>query len=198
MRNAKASDLNVSPGARNLKIEKNISAEDCKKRWRNIKDTYMKIRRTTNPTGSTATLKSMWPLLSEMSFIDNAPYQKRSDDNTQILEILMQRSDDREKIMENIKSSESDAIVRNPGLLFFKSMGITVNTFESELIAEAKSRIFGIVNELEIRSIRTKKPDSTSPDNSSRAGTYTSDTLSDGGTYYSYLSLFSDGELTQL
>ncbi|XP_023311380.1 transcription factor Adf-1-like [Anoplophora glabripennis] len=235
--------------------------EDCKKRWRNIKDTYMKIRRTTNPTGSAATPKSKWPLLSQMSFMDNTPYQRstqsnlqsqettldsdvpedisesennipsnpptgitsalhdtqitysksqktpssttgkrRRDDNTQILEILKQRSADREKIMENIKSSKSDAADQDPVLLFFKSMAITVNTFEPELIAEAKARIFGIVNELEIRSIRTKKPrtDPIPPDNLSRTETSTSDTQSDVGTYYSYFSPLTDGELTQL
>lgn len=53
-----------------------FSVDDCKKRWRNIKDTYMKIRRSNNPTGSPAQPKTKWPLYGQLCFLDNVSYER--------------------------------------------------------------------------------------------------------------------------
>ena len=55
-----------------------ILAADCKKRWRNIRDTFMKIKRgNKHGRGSTAKPKSKWPLLQQLGFLDNVTSEKR-------------------------------------------------------------------------------------------------------------------------
>lgn len=44
----------------------------------------------------------------------------------------------------------------DPVLLFFKSMAMTVKTFEPQVIPEVKSRIFNIINEFEVKAIQKK------------------------------------------
>lgn len=54
-------------------------AEDCKKRWRNIKDTYNKKKRSRKlGTGSAAKDKpSKWMLADILSFMDSATYERQ-------------------------------------------------------------------------------------------------------------------------
>ncbi|XP_076284640.1 uncharacterized protein LOC143211101 [Lasioglossum baleicum] len=51
---------------------------DCKRRWRNIKDSYAKIkRRQKYGTGSAVKSKSKWPLLVQLNFLDNICFEGR-------------------------------------------------------------------------------------------------------------------------
>lgn len=84
MRNPKERDLNDSPVARYLK--KNIYIilcfildDNCKKRWRSIRDTYKRLKREGKlGTGSAASAKSQkWQLASYLSFLDTVPEEKR-------------------------------------------------------------------------------------------------------------------------
>lgn len=54
------------------------------------------------------------------------------------------------------RNTMCDNCDNDPVMLFFKSMAMTVKTFEPHLIVEAKSRIFQIVNEIELKSIQVK------------------------------------------
>lgn len=126
--------------------------------------------------------------------------KRRKDDNTKIFDLLQKRSSEREKILHEMSSSKNDDA--DPLLLFFKSMAMTVKTFEPQLIAEAKARIFGIVNELEIRSLQTRTNDFPPIDLPisiiSRPGTSaSSDIQSDVGTYYNQFSP-NDSNFTSL
>ena len=125
---------------------------------------------------------------------------KKKDNTGKILEILQNRSNQREVIMKNFR--ERNIEEDDPTLMFFKSMAMTVKSFPPELIVEAKSRVYEIVSTLELQSIRQSKqqfpqelptnfPDSPFP--GSRPGTSYSGTTSNIG---SYLTTFSPGNLS--
>lgn len=48
-----------------------ILAEDCKARWKNIKDNYLKHKRKTKlGTGSSASYRPKWPLYDHLNFLE--------------------------------------------------------------------------------------------------------------------------------
>lgn len=51
----------------------------------------------------------------------------------------------------------------DPIQMFFKSMALTVSTFPPELAVEAKMRVFNIVSEMELRSLKVKANMTTPP-----------------------------------
>jgi hypothetical protein len=53
--------------------------EDCKKRWRSIKDTYKRmVRQGKLDTGSTASTKRpKWPLANLLTFLNLVPFKRR-------------------------------------------------------------------------------------------------------------------------
>ncbi|CAI6355788.1 unnamed protein product [Macrosiphum euphorbiae] len=58
------------------------SVEDCKKRWRNIKDTYHKRVKKGMGTGSSALSKPKnWPLADMLTFLGKADYKRDSISN---------------------------------------------------------------------------------------------------------------------
>ncbi|KAK1124298.1 hypothetical protein K0M31_006670 [Melipona bicolor] len=184
-----------------ISYELKRTAADCKKRWRNIRDTFMKIKRGNKQgRGSTAKPKSKWPLLQQLGFLDNVtsersnsnmddlqedsensieekvsietstivsttpyvpPLRKRKLHHTQntnvtkkfkheitkILNLLEKRALERQTLIENINKIVVEDT--DPVCTFFKSMAMTVKTFPPHLIAEAKYRVFEIINELE-------------------------------------------------
>ena len=78
--NASNNDLNVSPVATNMQkmYYLIISVDDCKYRWRNIRDTYMKHKRCSKyGTGSAAQPKTKWALLSSLQFLERVPIERR-------------------------------------------------------------------------------------------------------------------------
>lgn len=54
-----------------------VLVNDCKKRWRNIKDTYMKYRKTKYHTGSPNKPKTKWPLFQQLSFLKSVSLAPR-------------------------------------------------------------------------------------------------------------------------
>lgn len=56
-------------------IEYNL-VNDCKKRWRNIRDTYMKSKKKLG-TGSQSSLKKPWPLAQNVAFLDKVEFERR-------------------------------------------------------------------------------------------------------------------------
>ncbi|KAJ8965702.1 hypothetical protein NQ317_006743 [Molorchus minor] len=56
------------------------SVADCKKRWRNIRDTYMKQRKP-GSTGSAAKGKSKWSLLGHLEFLNKVAYERNTQSN---------------------------------------------------------------------------------------------------------------------
>lgn len=53
--------------------------EDCKKRWRSIRDHYKRLKREEKlGTGSAARKTKIWPLLTNLSFITNVSEERRS------------------------------------------------------------------------------------------------------------------------
>eukprot|EP00102_Acyrthosiphon_pisum_P018276 XP_008189970.1 PREDICTED: protein suppressor of variegation 3-7 [Acyrthosiphon pisum] len=53
-------------------------------------------------------------------------------------------------------------LCNDPIQIFFKSMASTVATFPPELAVEAKTRVFNIISELELRAIKAKASNTTS------------------------------------
>ncbi|XP_071056623.1 uncharacterized protein [Onthophagus taurus] len=118
-----------------------------------------------NSLSKTAKRKSSIPL----GFVT----KKKKDNNTRILEILEKRANEREKLVEKLSTSKrSDD--EDPTLSFFRSMALTVKTFPPNFIAAAKSKIFEVVSEFEIRSLQIKQG----------SGTTDSDTISDVALNY--------------
>lgn len=50
--------------------------DDCKKRWKNMRDTYMRQKKKL-PTGSAASDKKKWPLMEHLSFLDTVEYERK-------------------------------------------------------------------------------------------------------------------------
>lgn len=78
--NTNYNDLNVSPVP--IKQQKIyyliISASDCKRRWRNIRDSYMRKKRDGKcGTGLVAKTKTKWPLMRLLSFLEKVPFERR-------------------------------------------------------------------------------------------------------------------------
>ncbi|XP_026820590.1 uncharacterized protein LOC113559163 [Rhopalosiphum maidis] len=55
-------------------------AEDCKKRWRNIRDTYMRHKKKLG-TGSSALAKKKWFLADSLTFLNNVEYERNTTTN---------------------------------------------------------------------------------------------------------------------
>eukprot|EP00102_Acyrthosiphon_pisum_P006861 XP_003240720.1 PREDICTED: transcription factor Adf-1-like [Acyrthosiphon pisum] len=54
--------------------------EDCKKRWRNIRDTYMRNKKKLG-TGSSALSKKKWALADNLTFLNNVEYERNTTTN---------------------------------------------------------------------------------------------------------------------
>ncbi|XP_060855371.1 transcription factor Adf-1-like [Metopolophium dirhodum] len=68
-------------------ISQNIgkSVEDCKKRWKNIRDSYNRNKRKLD-TGSERSLKKKWPLAAHVSFLDKVQHERSSSSNISVSE----------------------------------------------------------------------------------------------------------------
>ncbi|XP_075158410.1 transcription factor Adf-1-like [Haematobia irritans] len=54
------------------------STELCKKKWKNLRDTYKKTKQRLNmPSGSGAEVKRTWKYFENMSFLDKGVYYVR-------------------------------------------------------------------------------------------------------------------------
>ncbi|KAJ8941007.1 hypothetical protein NQ314_010516 [Rhamnusium bicolor] len=87
--------------------------------------------------------------------------KKRKDNSQKIIEILQKRSTERENLLKNIcgkNIEEEDAV-----LTFFKSLAMTVKSFQPELIVQAKSRVHHIISELELQSIQQSQSQFSQP-----------------------------------
>jgi len=63
--------------------------EDCKKRWRSIRDHYTRLKREGKlGTGSAARKTKIWPLLNSLSFLNHVPEERRSVYNSYNLKVL--------------------------------------------------------------------------------------------------------------
>ncbi|KAL4719688.1 hypothetical protein ACJJTC_018460 [Scirpophaga incertulas] len=58
----------------------NKTSEDCRKRWKCIRDSYQRIKRKNKlPTGSAAGSKSKkWPLIERLTFLENVPTERKT------------------------------------------------------------------------------------------------------------------------
>ncbi|XP_044734314.1 transcription factor Adf-1-like [Chrysoperla carnea] len=71
------------------------SANDCKKRWRNIKDTFFKRQKRRTGTGSSTNMKpKSWPLANMLSFLGKANHKRESISNTSADNNLSQADDE--------------------------------------------------------------------------------------------------------
>ncbi|KAG8265054.1 hypothetical protein J6590_025299 [Homalodisca vitripennis] len=52
-----------------------LTEEACKKRWRDIRDHYFKLKRKQKKTDSP--IVTRWPIFEKLSFLDNARRYKR-------------------------------------------------------------------------------------------------------------------------
>lgn len=83
-----------------------MSVADCKKRWKNIKDTYDRKKREKTPTGSDAEpekKRKKWQLAEKLSFLQSTDNHRKCMSNIQI-------SYSEEKINENISVEETRSV----------------------------------------------------------------------------------------
>lgn len=89
------------------------------------------------------------------------PYEKttakRGRDRT--LDEIKKGREERLAALRETKQHECN----DPIQIFFKSMALTVSTFPPELAVEAKMRVFNIVSEMELRSLKAKANMNTLP-----------------------------------
>lgn len=59
---------------------KSVLGDDCRKRWKCIRDSYQRIKRKNKlPTGSAAGSKSKkWPLMERLTFLENVPTERKT------------------------------------------------------------------------------------------------------------------------
>ncbi|XP_030747944.1 uncharacterized protein LOC115876344 [Sitophilus oryzae] len=127
--------------------------DDCKKRWKNIKDTYNRRRKKKKSTGSAALPKqAKWALADMLSFLDQTEHKRPCRDrkeriNDDIIATIKERSAERNEIFKKIGPSKPDSLD-----LFFQSIAASVKALRPELINEAKLRTVHLVFELEQRN----------------------------------------------
>ncbi|XP_025191585.1 transcription factor Adf-1-like [Melanaphis sacchari] len=78
-----------------LKIGK--SGDECKKRWKNIRDTYNRNKRKLG-TGSARTSKKKWPLAAHISFLDGVECERSSSSNATMIDESFSHEEDEESI----------------------------------------------------------------------------------------------------
>ncbi|XP_045460110.1 uncharacterized protein LOC123670642 [Harmonia axyridis] len=163
------------------------SVEECKRRWRNMKDTYFRFKRKN--------LKSSWILAKRLKFLDSAGRNmRRIENNSKVEEMPVAADEDLTqshheldslkpdpypyelssnsdkinnsdslrdnnfiKLIEQ-KQEEQDLVKTDPIFAFFHSMALSVKKMPPELVAEAKVKICELVGSLELRAIRMEHP----------------------------------------
>ncbi|GJQ87164.1 hypothetical protein Trydic_g12519 [Trypoxylus dichotomus] len=126
-----------------------------------------------------------WSLLEHLTFLNNFGSHKRHGNCSQLDPKLaatftehIRDSSIKRRLPSELRKTESNSTISknrsqdldaddtsrrkkldddyDPVLTFFRSMALMVKNFEPEMIAEAKSKVFGVVMELEQRSLREK------------------------------------------
>ncbi|KAL4096404.1 hypothetical protein QTP88_021366 [Uroleucon formosanum] len=87
-----------------LKIGK--SGDECKKRWKNIRDTYNRNKRKLG-TGSARTSKKKWPLAAHISFLDGVECERSSSSNATMIDESFSHEEDEESIEEAIQEEKT-------------------------------------------------------------------------------------------
>lgn len=75
---------------------------------------------------------------------------RRSQDN--IIELIKKEREERLAALREMKQQDCN----DPIQIFFKSMALTVATFPLEMAVEAKTRVFNIISEMELRLLKEK------------------------------------------
>ncbi|CAI6345567.1 unnamed protein product [Macrosiphum euphorbiae] len=89
------------------------------------------------------------------------PYEKPKKIGTKD-KIIEEIKKGREERLAALKEMRRGELCNDPIQIFFKSMASTVATFPPELAVEAKTRVFNIISELELRAIKAKASNTTS------------------------------------
>ncbi|KAJ8930160.1 hypothetical protein NQ314_017056 [Rhamnusium bicolor] len=86
---------------------------DCKKRWRNIRDTYMKQRKP-GSTGSAAKGKSKWSLLGHLEFLNKVAYERSTQSNITTEELNENSNNElNENPVEQDENTVSETVISN-------------------------------------------------------------------------------------
>lgn len=143
---------------------------------------------------------------SDVSYSSSGAGKRRKDKNDALIKVFQKRSEQRDTIIQNLCSKTSDtpspSSTTDAVTHFLTSLAMTINTFPPDLIIEAKSRIYAVVNELELQCLRRKdQPQFVSSDPYTRPSTSHSQVSSNAGTFYSHFSpsdLDGDSDYTML
>ncbi|XP_034188579.2 uncharacterized protein LOC117608097 isoform X1 [Osmia lignaria lignaria] len=176
----------------------NRSATDCRKRWRSLRDTFVKSKQGKHNLDVESRSQLNFSIQQYLDFFNEAYIKSRTGYSPEFLyisstdteststesdlqnnsfssrkrklhtiNILRKRQkDDTNEFLELEESvpeakdplgDTDEQMIEDcdPVLSFFKSMAMTVKTFTPDLIAEAKYRVFHVVNELEKMSLPT-------------------------------------------
>ncbi|KAJ8928544.1 hypothetical protein NQ314_018893 [Rhamnusium bicolor] len=89
------------------------SVADCKKRWRYIRDTYMKQRKP-GSTGSAAKGKSKWSLLGHLEFLNKVAYERSTQSNITTEELNENSNNElNENPVEQDENTVSETVISN-------------------------------------------------------------------------------------
>lgn len=83
------------------------------------------------------------------------PYKKQNKIGTKD-KMLEEIRKGREERLAALKEMRQGELSNDPIQIFFKSMASTVATFPPELAVEAKTKVFNIISEMELRSLKAK------------------------------------------
>lgn len=89
------------------------------------------------------------------------PFEKQKKIGTRD-KMLEKNRKTREEQLAELKEIKQDELYKDPIQIFFKSMASTVATFSPELAVEAKSRVFNIISEMELRALKVNTSNTSS------------------------------------
>ncbi|XP_064213502.1 uncharacterized protein LOC107398389 [Tribolium castaneum] len=141
-------------------VSKNV--EECKKRWKNLKDVYWKKKKEgKHRTGEAAKRTTKWEHMDALAFLDKVttyrqykhilwPPRKRKTTNEKLLDTIKKRAEGRSVLFKKLESAIEDK--PHPIKLFFASMAETVMLFPPALAARTKMRVMEVIHELELEN----------------------------------------------
>ncbi|XP_012143753.1 uncharacterized protein LOC105662835 [Megachile rotundata] len=135
------------------------SPTDCKKRWRNIRDTFMKIKRGNKyGIGSAAKPKSKWPLLQHLSFLDIVFSERSNMEDSQETSEITSNIDSEHTLIEALVETSIDSFTETDSQGYIiPSRKRRLETVNSSTTKRHKYEIDKIVEVLEYRVLEIEK-----------------------------------------
>lgn len=129
------------------------TTEDCKKRWRSIRDTYKRLKKNSKPI--------KWPLWNHLLFLGDIPDERRpkaTNGTQETTEETVYTTKFEEQYASPNASPKRELDVSKDNELdddidiFYKSIALSVKHLPPNLVAEAKIQHLNILNSLQLQA----------------------------------------------